>query len=117
MLLNPIAVEKLKDVTRRYHWTMITHSQRNELARMFIEEAGRLQDQKAESSIKHVVEVYSKGEITHERYIELIEQMSKEEETRGASYGGAYARNRVFDFAQKALDRAKHKQCCTAAYC
>lgn len=107
MLLNPIAVKKLKDVTAYNYWPNTTHEQRNELARMFNEEAGRLLDQKAKSTIKQIVDLYSKGEISYERYIELIEEQSKEEEKRGASYGGEYARNRTFDFAQKALDRAK----------
>ena len=107
MLLNPLAVKKLKEVTAYNYWPYTTHEQRNELARMFNEEAGRLLDQKAESLVKHTVEIYSKGEIPYERYIERIEQVSKEEAMRGAAYGEEYARNRVFDFAQKALDRAK----------
>lgn len=109
MLLNPIAVKKLKAVTAFGYWPYTTHERRNELAQMFLEEAGKLLDQKAESTVKHVVESYSNGEISYERYIELIEQVSKEEAARGASYGGDYACNRVFEFAQKALDRAKEQ--------
>jgi predicted negative regulator of RcsB-dependent stress response len=74
---------------------------------MFNEEAGKLLDQKTESTIKHAVELYGRGDISYERYMELIEEVSQEEEARGAAYGGAYARNSVFEFAQKALDRAK----------
>ncbi|MBO0781656.1 MAG: hypothetical protein J2P37_22775, partial [Ktedonobacteraceae bacterium] len=109
MLLSPQAVRRLKDVTAYNNWPNTTHEQRNELARMFNEEAGRLLDQKAESTVKHVVELHSSGDITFERYIELIEEISREEETRGAAHGGEYARNRVFEFAQKALDRAKDR--------
>src|SRR6266851_7172961 len=98
MLLNPTAVRRLKDVTAYNYWPNTTHEQRNELARMFNEEAAKLLDQKAESTIKHVVELYSRGEIPYERYMELIEEVSKEEEVQGASYGGEYARNRAFDF-------------------
>ncbi len=107
MLLNPMAVRRLKDVTAYSYWPDTTHAQRNEFARMFNEEAARLLDQKAESTIKHTVELYSRGDIPYEHYMELIEEVSREEEVRGANYGGEYARNRVFDFAQKALDRAK----------
>ena len=45
MLLNPKAVKRLKRVTESMgYWynPNETHAQRNELARMFIEEAGRL---------------------------------------------------------------------------
>jgi hypothetical protein len=105
MLLNPLAVEKLKDITV-YGWhPYTTHARRNELIRMFIEEAERLLDQKAESTIKHVVGLYSNGKISYEQYIELVEQVSEEEAKRGAAYGETYARNRVFDFAQQVLDR------------
>jgi uncharacterized membrane protein len=109
MLLSPLAVEKLKGVTRSWYWPYITHEQRNELARMFLQEAGRLLDQKAESAIYHAVERYSKGELPYERYIELIEQVSQDEAAKGAAYGAEYARNRVFDFAQKALDRVQEQ--------
>jgi hypothetical protein len=105
MLINPNAVEKLNDVIRYYFQGEITHYRRNELAQMFSEESKKLLDQKAESEIKHIVERYAREEITHERYTELIEQVSKEEEVRGAAMGGEYARNRTFDFAQKALDK------------
>ncbi len=77
---------------------------------MFREEAERLLDQKAESVIKHAVEQHTCGDISYEQYMEVIEQVSKEEEGRGATYGASYARNRVFDFAQNALDRAKERQ-------
>lgn len=76
---------------------------------MFIEEAGRLLDQKAEQIIKHTVELYCRGEITYERYCELIDQVSRDEEARGATLGGAYARNHVFDFAQKAFEQEKDR--------
>ena len=111
MLLNSQAVEKLKSVTEInwYPYYYRTHAQRNEQARMFVEEAGRLLDQQAESTIKHVVELYYKGDIPYERYSELIEQVSKEEEARGAALGAAYARNHVFDFAQRTLDREKEQ--------
>jgi hypothetical protein len=109
MMLNPDAVAKLKAVTGNYSWPYITHAQRNELARVFIQEAGRLLNQEAESRVKHAVECHSKGELSYEEYMELIEQISCEEEARGATYGGTYARNRVFDFAQKVLDREKKR--------
>ncbi len=112
MLLNPKAVKRLKRVTESmgyWHNTYETHAQRNELARMFIEEAGRLLDQKAEQTIKHHVELYCKGEITYERYCELIDQISRDEEARGATQGGAYARNHVFAFAQKAFEQEKNR--------
>lgn len=109
MLLNPMAARRLKDVTAYTYYPLSTHARRNELARMFNEEAQKLLDQKAESTIKHLVERYSNGEITHEQYLELVEQVSKEEEARGAAYGGEYARNRAFEYAQKVLDRAKEQ--------
>jgi len=112
MLLNLKAVKRLKRVTESMgYWynTDETHAQRNELARMFIEEAGRLLDQKAEQTIKHNVELYCKGEISYERYSELLDQVSREEEARGATQGGAYARNHVFDFAQKAFEQEKDR--------
>lgn len=109
MLLSPTAVRRLKDVTAYGYYPDTTHEQRNRLARMFNEEAGKLLDQKAESTIKRAVELHSKGDISYEQYMEMIEEVSKEEEARGASYGGAYARNRAFEFAQKALDRAKEQ--------
>lgn len=113
MLLNPKAVQRLKLVTRArgyYYDTYQTHSQRNEWTYMFLEEARKLLDQQAEQTIKHTVELYCAGEISYERYSELIEQISKEEEERGALQGGAYARNHVFDFAQKAVDREKERR-------
>lgn len=88
MLLNQKAVEKLKSVTEvtGYYWYPYrTHAQRNELSRIFIEEAGRLLDQQAESTIKHGVELYCKGNISYEQYSELIEQVSRDEEARGAA--------------------------------
>jgi len=112
MLLNPKAVKRLKQVTKSmgfWYNSYETHAQRNELARMFIEEAGRLLDQKAEQTIKHSVELYCKGEISYERYCECIDQVSREEEARGATQGGAYARNHVFDFAQKAFEQEKDR--------
>ena len=112
MLLNPKAVQRLKRVTESVgYWynTYETHAQRNELARMFIEETGRLLDQQAEQTIKHSVELYCKREISYERYCELLDQVSREEEVRGAAQGGAYARNHVFDFAQRAFEREKDR--------
>jgi hypothetical protein len=47
------------------------------------------------------------SEISYEQYSEMIEEISQEEGKRGACYGEEYARNHVFEFAQKALDRAK----------
>lgn len=112
MLLNPKAVKRLKRVTESMgYWynTYETHAQRNELARMFIEETGKLLDQQAEQTIKHSVELYCKREITYERYCELLDQVSREEEVRGAAQGGAYARNHVFDFAQRAFEQEKDR--------
>lgn len=112
MLLNPKAVKRLKRVTESVgYWynTYETHAQRNELARMFIEETGRLLDQQAEQTIKHSVELYCKREISYERYCELLDQVSREEEVRGATQGGAYARNHVFDFAQRAFEQEKDR--------
>ena len=45
--------------------------------------------------------------MTYEQYIEAIEQVSREEEARGATTGGEYARNRTFNFAQKSLEAAQ----------
>ena len=109
MLLNPRAFARLKSVTRITSWPATTHAQRNEAARLFLDEVGRLLDQKSESIIKYAVERYSKEEISHEQYLELVDQVSREEEARGAAYGAEYARNRAFDFAQKALEKEQER--------
>jgi hypothetical protein len=108
MLLNPRAVEKLKSVTW-YPYYYRTHAQRNEQERRFLEETERLLDQQAESTIKHLVECYCQRDISYEEYSERVEQISKEEEVRGAALGAASARNHVFDFAQRVLDREKEQ--------
>jgi hypothetical protein len=109
MLLNPMAVNKLNNVTRIAYYPYTTHYLRNEATRAFLKEAGRLLDQQAESTVKHAIELYTTKEISYEQYLEIIERVSNEEAVRGAAYGGEYARNRVFDFAQTILDQAKEQ--------
>ncbi len=109
MLINPRAIEKLRYVTTINYYPNTTHAQRNEFIRLFIAEAGRLLDQQAESAIKHVVELYVRGDIPYERYMEQIEEIGQQEATRGAAYGAEYARNRAFDFAQKVLDLTREQ--------
>jgi hypothetical protein len=77
---------------------------------MFLEEAEKLLDQKAESAVKHLVEQYHRGEISYERYSESVEDISQEEGKRGAAYGQEYARNKVFDLAQKELEKIKKRE-------
>jgi hypothetical protein len=112
MLLNLEAVRKLKDVVRdyyneEYYYPRTTHRQRNRMSHMFLEEADKLLDQKAESTLKHAVERYLDGEISYEQYIEIVECTSQEEGERGAVYGRESARNKTFEKAQKLLDEAK----------
>lgn len=109
MLLNPMAAKRLNTITRIGYYPYTTHHQRNEAIRVFLEEAGGLLDQQAEGKIKHAIELYTTNEIPYEHYLELIERVSNEEAVRGAAYGGEYARNRVFDFAQTILDQAKER--------
>jgi hypothetical protein len=113
MLLSPLAVKRLKEATTFYYYDWYpyaTHSRRNELSRMFLEEAEKLLDQKAESAVKHLVEQYHRGEISYERYSESVEDISQEEGKRGAAYGQEYARNQVFDLAQKELEKIKKRE-------
>jgi cellobiose-specific phosphotransferase system component IIA len=112
MLLSLEAVRKLKDVVQdyyneEYYYPRTTHRQRNRMSHMFLEEADKLLDQKAESTLKHAVERYMDGEISYEQYIEIVECTSQEEGERGAAYGRESARNKTFEKAQKFLDEAK----------
>jgi hypothetical protein len=114
MLLNLEAVRKLKDVVQDYYnedyyYPRTTHRQRNRMSHMFLEEAGKLLDQKAESTLKHAVEQYMEGEISYEQYSDVVEYISKEEGERGAAYGRESARNQAFKKAQKLLDEAKKR--------
>jgi hypothetical protein len=79
------------------------------MSHMFLEEADKLLDQKAESTLKHAVERYMNGEISYEQYIEIVECASQEEGERGAAYGRESARNKTFEKAQKLLDEAKKR--------
>ncbi len=107
MLINPEAVEKLRDVTRIGWYPEIRHSQRNEAIRSFLAEAGHLLDRQAESTAKHAVERYCAGELSYEAYQAILEQVSAEEAKRGAALGETSAHNRVFEVAQRFLDQAQ----------
>jgi hypothetical protein len=107
MLINPEAVEKLRDVTTMRGYPGTTHRQRNEAIRSFLAEAGHLLDRQAESTVKHAVERYGAGELSYEDYQALIEQVGREEAKRGAALAETFARNRVFELAQRFLDQAQ----------
>lgn len=110
MLLSPKAVRRLKKVTQSYWYNWYpkaTHTERNELSRMFLEEVNKLLDQKSESLVKRAVEQYVNGDLSYEQYLQRVEQIAQEEGERGADYGRTYASNQVFSLAQKEVERVK----------
>src|SRR5690349_12088272 len=91
MLLNPRAVQQLRLVTANYDWPYTTHKQRNDLARMFIYEAGRLIDQKQEIELQRLAEQLQNSAITYEEFQSEVAKISEDEGERGSQQGREYA--------------------------